>query len=210
MATAATDKPKCHQARNSRIREILKQWLVVQSKYLRTVRGDIWWQYSERPYTGLLAAAVWMIGGIALEEWKINGRPQYGSTYARNDLWIRYRDTDLVIEAKHKFLIIESERDFKEKIKAARDKLKEAFNESRDVAKEDAPKSKRLGVLFLCCTFRSQVSQDDAIKTRRKWIEHIDKRIKYHGIAWIFANNPKIKSNFWTSDGIIVLVKMSD
>jgi hypothetical protein len=198
---------KHHEAPDEQIQKILKQWPVVQGKYVRGVRGDLWWQYSERPYIGLLAASIWMLGGIALEEWRISGRPRYGNSYARNDLWVRYghNDRDMVIEAKHKYLIIRKDSQFDRKINDITKRLDDAFDDAKNVARKDAPNSERIGVLFLCCTFRSIVSQDDAVKMRGRCIEKI-KRHAHSGIAWIFDNR-EIKKGCWTTDGVILLVK---
>ncbi len=76
----------------------------MHERYVREERchsdGDCAFWYRERPNVGLLAAAVWLHGGTALEEYgafKTKGR-------GRCDLWLRIRNTSFGCEAKHLFL----------------------------------------------------------------------------------------------------------
>jgi hypothetical protein len=75
----------------------------VCGQYQRKVEGDLPWYYHERAQIGFLAAAVWRIGGTALEEWRtdkvLNGSARNG----RGDLWIQIQGRRCWhIEAKHR------------------------------------------------------------------------------------------------------------
>lgn len=47
----------------------LKQWICVLKMYCEKVVGDTPFPYRERTHVGFFAAASWMIGVPALEEW---------------------------------------------------------------------------------------------------------------------------------------------
>jgi hypothetical protein len=61
--------------------------------------------YNERTHVGLLAAAVWLSGGTALEEFK--AEKEHKNKGTRCDLWIRTNKAAFECEAKHLWLNLE-------------------------------------------------------------------------------------------------------
>ncbi len=84
------------------LKPVFEKLLWVHESYIETESYDsdcAFW-YGERPNISLLSAAVWLHGGIALEEYgaeKKNGR-------GRCDLYFRVGNTSFGCEAKHLFL----------------------------------------------------------------------------------------------------------
>ena len=80
--------------------QVLERYTTVQN------REDFPWRYSERPLVGMLSAAVWIAGGITLEEyWNQKGEPSEGDkTYGRTDLYFAIAGKHFIGEAKHEYI----------------------------------------------------------------------------------------------------------
>lgn len=66
---------------------------------------DFIWRYSERTLVGALAAAVWLSGGVALEEY--GGKKQKANRsngHGRTDLYFKLDDRKYICEAKHRYI----------------------------------------------------------------------------------------------------------
>lgn len=66
-----------------------KKLLLVHQKYIDREEGDYPHWYSERPHVSLLAAAVWLSGGTALEEYRTTKTKGGKNKSGRCDLGIR-------------------------------------------------------------------------------------------------------------------------
>lgn len=86
---------------------LLRTWVRLQRKYCTAWEwDDVSWYYNERASLSLFAAAVWMSGGVALEEYSTEKyhtplrsrrlRPYMG----RSDLGFRHSRRDFIAEAK--------------------------------------------------------------------------------------------------------------
>lgn len=74
----------------------LKRWQNLLWRYSEEVKKDVAYWYNERANVSLLAAAVWTLGGVAIEEFTVNRRrsavgsqDQRSSRQGRCDLWFQ-------------------------------------------------------------------------------------------------------------------------
>jgi hypothetical protein len=101
------------------LKPVFKKLLLVHQKYIDREEGDYPYWYSERPHISLLAAAVWLSDGTALEEYGIHKTKERKPKRGRCDLGIRAnKKTGFECEAKHLWLDIGSRtEDFARKVK---------------------------------------------------------------------------------------------
>ena len=67
---------------------LFRRWIDVQRRYaVQCEYDDFAHNYSERPQVGFVAAAVWLAGGVALEEWKTQKNGGEDACTGRCDLW---------------------------------------------------------------------------------------------------------------------------
>ncbi len=88
-------------------KDLIHNWKTVLNKYLKAAdKDDLPHWHIERSHTGFLAAAVWQMRGVALEEYaaKRHARKRGKKKKPRSgrcDLYFKVRNLDCVIEAKH-------------------------------------------------------------------------------------------------------------
>ena len=85
---------------------LFRHWIEVQHRYAAQSKfEDFAHNYSERPQVGFVAAAVWLAGGVALEEWKTKKIGGEESHTGRCDLWFSLPGKGSYhAEAKHEWL----------------------------------------------------------------------------------------------------------
>ena len=92
------------------LRPILENWFVVLRRFLdqRGAEKDNAWWYNERASVGTLAAAAWLAGGTALEEYSAikgeyvgKGKDLEDSFPGRVDIHVTHKRSSWVGEAKH-------------------------------------------------------------------------------------------------------------
>ena len=83
---------------------LLEEWILLLKRYCRFMGDDAPYFYSERANIGVLAAAAWRAGWVALEEFGIR---KHTKQKGRADLWFWPIDQDKeeYIEAKQKWKI---------------------------------------------------------------------------------------------------------
>lgn len=80
---------------------IFAEFEAVNREYAKLVPNDAAFWYREETNIGLLAAAAWRLGGIALSEYADQRTCNEGPYDGRVDLWLRTQDgASFVIEAK--------------------------------------------------------------------------------------------------------------
>lgn len=85
---------------------VLRQWRKAIGRYNSQMGDDFAWHYHERACIGFLAAAAWLAGGVALEEWREDKHAGAERRKGRCDLYLYSAPCDLFIEAKHLWLPI--------------------------------------------------------------------------------------------------------
>ena len=101
----------------SALRPILIQWIHNIHNYCnqyhnkeKPAEKDAPYWYNERATLSTLAAAVWKLGGIALEEYKAKKMTKREEWKGRVDLWFQLKRKMYVIEAKQHWCLIDKQK----------------------------------------------------------------------------------------------------
>jgi hypothetical protein len=181
-----------------------RKWLDIPRRYRVGSGGDSMWDYHERAQTGFMAAAVWLAGGVALEEWRTDKKAYGGnSRHGRGDLWLCHKRLSMHVEAK--YLSIKLGRTAKSAARAVVLKLREA---SRDACHVPCARDeRRAGMLFVAPWF----PQTSALVARRclvEWLKQIQ-GLEALAIAWTFDVASLERCRYYKSGltpGIVLLV----
>lgn len=132
---------------------LLEEWILSIERFSRITNGDVPYWYNERANIGVLAAAAWRCGRIALEEFQYekidvssNGETDETTQKKWNgrcDLWISNDRSEEIVEAKFKWLNMRSEK----LTEFARSCLMEAVGDAKNTRGNDEIKA--IGVAFL-------------------------------------------------------------
>jgi hypothetical protein len=85
------------------LKRILTKLRSIHKRYIDRLHEDkdcAYW-YTERPHVGLLATAVWLAGGVALEEYGTHKIKKRKRTRGRADLYFKIAGANFYCEAKH-------------------------------------------------------------------------------------------------------------
>ncbi|MBT0664510.1 hypothetical protein KI809_09380 [Geobacter pelophilus] len=197
---------------------LLEEWILSIERFSRIAKGDVPYWYNERANVGVLAAAAWRCGRIALEEFqhekaidvssdKESDRTTGKSKNGRCDLWICDDRSEEIIEAKFKWLNMCSEKmdDFaKSCLDAAVDDAIKTYKARNDNT------TKAVGVSFL-----PVYAKADKIGDIEALDEIITKTIKSACkapadlVAWSFPNRLRkyISESSNYLPGVILLAK---
>lgn len=99
---------------------LIEEWILSIERFSRITNGDAPYWYNERANIGVLSAAAWRCGRIALEEFQyekidVSSSGETDETIqkkwnGRCDLWISSDRTAEIVEAKFKWLNMRSEK----------------------------------------------------------------------------------------------------
>lgn len=181
-------------------KSILEEWLSLINRYCANIEDDAPYFYSERPNIGILSAAAWKAGFIALEEFAF---PKRAKTRSRCDLWICKMDPPYkedLIEAKQAWGIGNADSTMLKAITDVRKiNRKEYYN--------------RIGLIFLTQGIHKKYEQemDNKIQELIKTSKDMD----YDALSWVFPKNKRTLSgggqykNIYYP-GVILLAKVAD
>jgi len=183
---------------------ILNKWIRLNRAYSEKVQWEdcAWWA-NERASVGILAAAVWMSGGVALEEYSTTKVRKENHGAGRCDLFFTVGKNKFACEAKQIFPRLRKGRT------GDISKVKDKFDATCEDAKNLLPEEGRwLGICFVAPRFPlSQIkNMDDCLKD---YLDQLQIRLKPDAIAWSFpkeAKNMKWR-NTKTYPGVIVLIR---
>lgn len=159
---------------------LLEEWLVSVERYCRIMKGeDAPYIYNERANISLLSGAAWKSGRIALEEYQSEkGYRNKSKRYGRADLWISSDTEEEVIEAKFKWICMDS---------SGSDRI---IEDTMANARNDAKKTKAssvvraVGVSFFPL-YKKLTNIDDIDSLITQTINEFLNR-DYHALAWCF------------------------
>jgi hypothetical protein len=198
---------------------LLHCWQKLNSSYAKHFaahkeppKRDVAWRHGERTAVGIFAAAVWIEGGKALQEYPI--RKKYSSKKKREpkrsgagDLRFYFRKNLYVAEAKLKELNL-TKKNLHNKNKKAYPHLGKAWHDSLRTPRRGA---KRVGMLFLVPRFVDPPN-DRIIK---QWLTDLLKQLekKKIAMAWTFPSvalkvpwkSKTVKSRYYP--GVVLLLK---
>lgn len=135
---------------------LLEEWILSIERFSRITNGDVPYWYNERANIGILAAAAWRCGRIALEEFQhekidalSDGESESASQKSRNgrcDLWISGDNrSEEIVEAKFRWLNMSSDK----LPKIAETCLNAAVTDAAATQKARNDEIKAIGVAFL-------------------------------------------------------------
>lgn len=86
--------------------QVFIRWKNALQSYSGATRGqDEGFAYAERPNVGFLSGAIWMEGGVALQEYKVQKQDPNDRRFhydGRADFWVKVGTRRYSLEAKHK------------------------------------------------------------------------------------------------------------
>ena len=173
---------------------ILKSWINTTLEYLKYFdEPDCSWWYNERASLSSFAAAVWKVGGIALEEYAIDKGKEHELWTGRCDLFMGLKSDQFACEAKQAWCPIG--RTAKNGIVNLKKGLTEACKDARKLPKEEG---RRLGI---CFAVPYLPPRDNKVieKQLKNWLNSICNSIDYDAISWLFP--PKIRGDMKTVNG---------
>ena len=170
---------------------VLEQWVKINIRCARAWEADkhVPWWYGERALLGMLAAAVWLEGGIAFEEFSTRKRVGVKEAgpriYAgRQDLLIHVRGEVFIAEAKSCWSDATSSET---NLAVWIDKRLDAA--CADIQKTPSSGKKRLGLLFVTPYIRRSQSAS-AAKRIKSWLESA-RKVNYSCCAWVFPGRSR-------------------
>jgi hypothetical protein len=169
------------------LRPTLKRWICLNgdlAKRWAKIRDVPWW-YRERALLGILAGAVWLSKGVALEEYsdekrRLSGRGRIlPRSYAgRVDLYFEISAASFAAEAKHVWLPSSKHKDQKAKLESC---LNHAC---RDIRKLRAVGTQRLAIVFVSPYVTAKSVGD--LERHVEWALEEVQSIRADAVAWIF------------------------
>jgi hypothetical protein len=156
--------------------------------------NEVHWGYRERAHVGFFATAVWMAGGVALEEYVSEKKRPDGTRYTgRSDLCFALPSGDYVAEAKHTRaelpIQLQAEREPKPVFKPILDELMSACRDASALSGQGVP----LGFVFVTLQFCSPVTDEPdeqavtaAVKTWVKAVQNHPKLKRCLLTSWFF------------------------
>jgi hypothetical protein len=196
------------------LRPALHKWIELNRRLAdRWVKRDhdVPWWYNERALLGLFSTAIWLSGGVSLEEYSDakralskKGRPTEASYTGRTDLYFETKNKQSCAfraESKRYGLAATTMKD-------QRQKLRERFKHvRRDIGQAPSEKEmRRLALLFVAprITCRHSANIGKAVK----WSIDQASDLRPDAMAWVF---PKIgKYGCWEKyqfPGVLILIK---
>lgn len=171
---------------------IIEEWILAIERFSRLSEGDVPYWYNERANVGVLSAAVWRAGGIALEEFQHEKNmdvvtaedDRLGSKTnwtGRCDLWVSFGKKSERVEAKFKWINMDSER----MIEFAEACLADAMSDAKMSKSDDGQPA--IGVAFLPVFVKtSKVTDEKPLET---YIDDTVSKVKNMDVdlvAWSF------------------------
>ena len=182
---------------------LLDKWASLINRYCFLIGEDAPYFYNERANIGVLSAAAWQVGWVALEEF---GNRKRGKKYGRADLYIGPSDRDAgeYIEAKLSW-----------DINKTHNALLRAID---DVEKVRLPKGDvGIAIAFVSPGIKEEYEPkiDEKIKGTIETAKQIAKQIKSDAIAWSFPRYSRIlrgggKYEHLIYPGVLLLAKRVD
>jgi hypothetical protein len=173
---------------------VLRKWIRVNEEYFDRCMGeDAAWWFNERASLSTLAAAAWLAGGIALEEYTTAKSKRGGSVNknCRCDLFVSLRnrvkgknDHEFVIEAKIVWPRLAS--------RSLADQIERGNEKARKDVRRTLPYggSSRVGLLIVSPYMRRSEA-DRWERDQSQFVEFVRASAEEYAVAWIFAKNGK-------------------
>jgi hypothetical protein len=164
-------------------KEMLEKWCEVHERFRKIVPSDgIFW-YRERPNLGALAAAAWLVGWCALDEFELDKKRKYG----RGDLYVASQEFEFYVEAK---FVYSGEG----RIKRVVDSMKDARKDAKKVDLDDDDSTPRVGVVFAAPSIPE--SDRRPLETAlEEFVKAMEEKMAPDAVAWCFPPCEKVLSD---------------
>ena len=187
---------------------VLKKYLEINKVFLTKWNNkDCPWFYGERSNIGILAASVWKVGGIALEEYNFDKSMKDGRRkqkyIGRNDLYFKIGGKHYIAEAKH-FAMQYPRKNYEQLMKA---RFNAALEDARLVDISNCTCT-RLGILFVVPRIRH--SHKEHFYDYLEKIKKEASALRHDAIAWTFPKVPSPIIHSGNNDlypGKIIIIK---
>jgi hypothetical protein len=123
------------------LRKILRTWVKLNEQFFIQSRDGSWW-YNERASISVLAAATWMTGGVALEEFSAKKKQNKVEHSGRADVYLNLSGREFACEAKFIWLSVRS----KNPITKIKNALDSACKDAKCLNRNEG---RRFGVCFV-------------------------------------------------------------
>ena len=189
--------------------DLLEEWLRAHERFCRIRSGDPAYQYTERPNVGVLGAAAWNCGMVALQEFRTKKEVRDGEAWVgRADLLI-CTDTDrteYLIEAKHEWVPLFAGPD--KWITTIEASMDDATGDAKN-AGADQPNATAIAVVFASLHASPQSDTDQFDERIEDFCETVKASEDYHASAWYFPqeNRTLPAGDNYYYPGIAMLVK---
>jgi hypothetical protein len=145
------------------------------------VRGDAIFWYAERPNLGALAAAAWLCGWSALEEFELDKMAKRSSKYGRGDLYANSGGFEFYVEAK----FVWSREGSVPRKKKVVELMEAARKDARKLDLDGDESIPRVGVVFAAPSNR-EGHRGARAKDLDEFVEAMEERIDPDAAAWCF------------------------
>ena len=191
--------------------KLLREWISVIDRLRQEWEEDPdfpWW-YNERACVGTFAAAVWLCGGLAFEEYlseKVKDRAKLAKSQkkspGRTDLYFSYHGNEYIVEAKQCWPKLESSKSPAKKIKQ---KLDDATKAAMEVYENYGT---RLAMVF-AVPRALQSSQGNLFSLMENWMSKVSTvENSYSARAFFFLESDiKAKDEDWIYPGVGLFIK---
>jgi hypothetical protein len=163
------------------LEKILWTWVKLNEQFFIQSRDGSWW-YNERASISFLAAAAWMAGGVALEEFSAKKKQNKVERSGRADVYLNLKGHEFACEAKYIWLSVNSPKP----IVRINTELKSACEDAECLDREEG---RRFGVCFATVYVpeKDATQFDDLILDLQKRISSGD----YDALAWSFPRKAR-------------------
>jgi hypothetical protein len=158
------------------LEKILWKWVKLNERFFIQTGDGPWW-YNERASISVLAAAAWMAGGVALEEFSAKKKQRGKERAGRTDVYLNLGNSKFAGEAKFIWLSVNSTD--------AISRIDQALEKACENAEENDKTGKLWGVCFVTVyvTAKNLGKFDDLIEELQK---RIYSELEFDAIAWSF------------------------
>jgi hypothetical protein len=186
------------------LRPIIEHWQHVNLEYInKHPDNETYYWFNERANTSALAGAIWLKGGMAVEESSI--RRDENSNVGRADLHFHYKQKQILSEVKHDWLLIpqKAEKNFNAKI------IKKHLEAIADTAKTKNGRNADhyLALTFITPFWTATNQQNCPTESFTQLHQHLTEQLEGDLEVQVrLQSNPTLKSNL----SFVAYLQMAD
>jgi len=182
----------------SSIENHLHKWIAVLKDYRLKTKEEPW-GYLERTQIGFFAAACWLLGIPAREEWRTKKGEGSNESGGRCDLWIH--EPEFFIEAKHLYCVLSDAG--KPNISNVQTFVTRA---KADASRLQCQPDQKLAFTFIAPLI-PQSNQDNIDQRMSEWLDAVS-RLEHHALAWYLPGRRETRRFSYLNHcpGVVLLI----